>query len=137
MNPELLASLKSHEGCRLKAYQDPIGIWTIGYGRNLQQLEITRDQAEVWLIEDATKAINELNRAFQGWKDHSETRQNVLIEMMFNMGAPRLAGFLKFWAALRDKNYHAAAQEMLSSRWASQVGQRAKTLAARMETNTF
>jgi lysozyme len=137
LNADLLASLKAHEGLRLKAYMDSEGIWTCGYGRNLQQLEITREQAEVWLIEDAAKAIGELNRAFPGWKDHSEVRQNVLIEMMFNIGAPRLAGFVKFWAGMRDKNYKRAAAEMISSRWAKQVGQRAVTLAARMETDSF
>lgn len=137
MNPELLASVKQHEGCPLKAYQDSEGVWTIGYGRNLQQMEITREQAEVWLIEDLAKAIKELDRAFPGWKAHSETRQNVLIEMMYNMGAPRLAGFVKFWAALRDRNYKRAAHEMISSRWAKQVGQRAIALAARMETDSF
>lgn len=137
MSPELIASLKQHEGLRLKAYQDSEGVWTCGYGRNLQQLEITKEQAEVWLIEDAAKAIKELDRAFPGWKDHSETRQNVLIEMMFNLGAPRLAGFVNFWAALRAKDYKRAAQEMIASRWAKQVGQRAITLAARMETDTW
>lgn len=137
MNSELLSSLKQHEGLRLKAYQDTEGVWTCGYGRNLQQLEITKDQAEVWLIEDLTKAIKELDRAFPGWKDHSETRQNVLIEMMFNLGAPRLAGFRKFWAALAANSYAEAAQEMLASKWAKQVGQRAITLAARMETNSY
>lgn len=136
MRPELVASLKLHEGLKLKPYKDTAGILTVGYGHNLEQ-EITREEAEVMLISDIQKAIKELDRAFQGWKNHSEVRQNVLIEMMFNMGATRLAGFLKFWAALRAKDYKQAAQEMLSSRWASQVGQRAITLAARMETDSF
>lgn len=137
MSPELLESLKKHEGLRLKAYQDSEGVWTCGYGRNLQQLEITKDQAEVWLIEDAAKAIKELDRAFPGWKDHSEVRQNVLIEMQFNMGASRLAGFLQFWNAMRAKDYKRAAAEMLNSKWAKQAPNRVITLAARMETDSY
>lgn len=137
VNPELLASLKSHEGCKLRAYLDSEGIWTIGYGRNLQQMEITKEQAEVWLIDDLNKAIRELDRAFKGWREHSETRQNVLIEMSYQLGAVRLAGFLKFWDALRSRDYKRAAQEMIESRWAKQTPHRVATLAARMETDSF
>ena len=137
MNPDLLQSLRKHEGCRLKAYQDSLGIWTCGYGRNLQQMEITQDQAEVWLIEDVKKANTELDRAFKGWREHSETRQNVLIEMAFQLGTTRLAGFLRFWDRLRNRDYKAAAEEMLSSRWAKQTPARVATLAARMETDSF
>lgn len=136
MNPQLLASLKAHEGLRLKPYKDTEGVLTVGYGHNLEE-EITQADAEVWLIQDLNKAIRELDRAFAGWRAHSEVRQNVLIEMQFNMGAVRLAGFLKFWGALRSNDYAKAAQEMLNSKWASQVGQRARTLAARMETGSF
>jgi lysozyme len=136
VNPQLLASVKAHEGCKLKPYRDTEGVLTVGYGHNLEQI-ITQADAEVFLIQDLQKAISELDRAFPGWKIHSEVRQNVLIEMQFNMGAVRLAGFLKFWAALRAKDYAKAAQEMLDSKWASQVGQRARTLAARMETDSF
>jgi lysozyme len=137
VNPQLLASIKQHEGCPLKAYQDSEGVWTIGYGRNLQELEITKEQAELWLIDDIKKAIYELDRAFKGWREHSEVRQNVLIEMMYQLGAPRLAGFLRFWNALRSKDYKTAAREMLDSRWAKQTPLRVMTLAARMETDSF
>jgi lysozyme len=95
------------------------------------------ETADVWLIEDVKKAIKELDRAAQGWRNHSETRQNVLIELCFNLGMPRLLGFVKFWSALRSQSYAVAAQELLASKWAKQVGQRAITLAARMETDSF
>lgn len=133
----LAQSIRQHEGLRLKAYQDTNGVWTCGYGRNLQELEITVEQADTWLIQDIAKSIKELDRAFEGWRDHSETRQNVLIEMMYQMGATRLAGFIQFWSAMRAKDYKRAAQEMLSSRWAKQTPKRAITLAARMETDSF
>lgn len=136
MSPELLASIKQHEGLRLKPYKDTVGALTVGYGHNLEQ-EITLEEADVFLLQDVTKAIRELDRAFKGWKEHSETRQNVLIEMAFNMGAPRLATFRRFWYALSQKDYQTATQEMLDSQWARQVGQRARTLAARMETDSF
>lgn len=133
----LLRSLKQHEGLRLKAYQDTENVWTCGYGKNLQELEITEKQAEVWLIDDVYTAIRELDRAFKGWRDHSEARQNVLIEMMFQMGATRLAGFIKFWQAMRLQDYATAALEMRASRWASQTPKRVHALATRMEEDTF
>ena len=130
-------SVRSHEGCKLKAYQDSEGVWTIGVGRNLQNLTITEQQANEWLAEDLQTAVNELDRAFKGWRDHSPARQNVLIELCFQLGAPRLAGFLKFWAALRSQDYATAALELLASRYASQVPKRAHTLAKRLEMDQF
>jgi len=127
----LLDSLKKHEGLRLTPYKDSMGILTCGYGRNLER-PITAERAEQWLREDVEEAIAEMKRAFPSYTLHNDARQNVLLEMLFNMGAPRLAGFKKMWAALAKTDYETAAQEMLLSGWAVQVGKRAVTLSERM-----
>jgi lysozyme len=56
----------------------------------------------------------------------------VLVELVFNLGMPRLLGFKKMWAALDRKDYAAAADEMMDSKWAQQVKGRAKTLSDKM-----
>jgi len=126
------SSLKIHEGKSLKPYQCTAGKLSIGYGRNLDDRGITTEEAEYLLANDIQVAVRELDRAFPGWRNHSDNVQNVLVELSFAMGAPRLAGFRKMWAALDAKDYPTAAAELLDSRWRQQVGQRAITLADRL-----
>ncbi|MFQ5421037.1 MAG: hypothetical protein ACE5EY_11830, partial [Anaerolineae bacterium] len=54
------------------------------------------------------------------------------INMAFNLGRTRLARFGKMWAAIHIGDYALAAEEMLDSRWARQVGERAHRLAEMM-----
>jgi lysozyme len=61
----------------------------------------------------------------------------VLIEMVFNLGMPRLMGFKKMLSALERKDYEQAAKEMLNSRWSVQVGNRATTMAQMMRVGKF
>ena len=126
-----------HEGLRLRAYQDSEGVWTIGYGRNLQVMEITPRQATEFLIEDARKATA-LAQSFPCWdKLDTRARQNVFIEMVFNLGPARLGEFKKFIAAIMRQDWPAAAKEMLDSKWATQVGNRAVRLAALMSRGSY
>jgi len=127
----LKKSLRQHEGVKPMMYTDTVGIPTIGVGHNLQR-PISVLAIEQILTDDITECITELDRAFPKWRDHDDNRQNVLVEMMFNLGAVRLAKFKRFWAAMDAKDYSTAAVEMQMSAWRRQVGQRAVTLANRM-----
>lgn len=133
MNREkLYESLKAHEGLSLKPYKCTAGKWTIGFGKNLDN-GISIQQAYQLLDSDVEICQKELDRYFPGWDAHDDARQNVLIEMMYNLGAPRLSGFDKMWAALKNHDYKTAAAEMRNSLWAAQVKSRADTLANQME----
>ena len=132
ISPELVSSVKRHEGLRLSAYKDSVGVWTIGYGRNLQSLVITPQTAEKWLIEDLKTAAKGLN-SIPAAKRLSKAQKDVLTEMVFNLGLTGLLKFRKMWAAIERKDYHRASIEMLDSKWAQQVGQRAETLSKRFE----
>ena len=46
-----------------------------------------------------------------------------MINMLFNLGLPRLLGFTNMWAAIQAGDYAKAADEMLDSKWAAQVGE--------------
>jgi len=127
----LAASLKLHEGVRSLPYEDSVGILTIGVGHNLEK-PISKAAIEQILQDDIAEAISEMDRMFAGWRNHSNNRQNVLVEMCFNLGAPRLKMFSSMWEALQFKDYPKAATEMLDSRWAKQVGNRARTMAEAM-----
>ena len=138
MNAERLReSLRIHEGVSLKPYEDSVGKITIGIGRNLDDNGISMQEAYHLLDNDILTAQKELDRYHPGWLGHSDLRQNVLIEMCFNLGGPKLNLFVKMWDALEKHDYAKAAAEMLDSKWADQVGRRAVTLSNMMLTDKW
>jgi lysozyme len=128
----LRADVKIAEGWRAHAYRDSEGVLTIGYGTNLQELEIDPALGEQWLLEALSRSEEECERAFPWFTSLSGRRQRVLVEMVYNMGLPRLLGFRRMLIAILVKAFEEAAREMLASRWADQVGQRAVRLATQM-----
>lgn len=124
----LISSVKRHEGLRLKMYKCTAGKNTIGYGRNLDDVGISADEAELMLKHDLENAELDAKR-FPVFEKLNQVRKDVLTEMVFNLGYSRLSGFKKMFAALERKDYDGAANEMLDSKWARDVGERAKTLA--------
>jgi len=132
----LKKSLKAHEGVKASLYKDTEGHVTGGCGHNFDQ-PLPDKLIELILDFDVQVAIEELDRAFPSWRTHSSARQNVLIELMFNLGAPRLGQFIRFWYALEQRNYSVAAQELLQSKWATQVKGRAETLATRLKDDVL
>jgi lysozyme len=129
--------LKKHEGLRLKTYECTAGALTIGYGRNLDANGIRESEAEIMLYNDVSACELELTTKIQGWFDLSEVRQAVLVNMVFNLGWPRLSRFKRMIAAVEAGKYQVASIEMLDSRWAEQVGNRASELSLMMESNRW
>lgn len=132
-DPALVAMVATHEGFRAKPYKDSVGVLTVGYGRNLQDVGIRPDEARLMLENDLTVAMNDARFLFDDFAALTPNRQRVLVDMAFNLGRARLAGFKAMFAALERGDYHAAAVEMLSSKWARQVGNRAQRLARMMK----
>jgi lysozyme len=128
--------LRRHEGFRSKPYQDTVGVWTVGWGHNLTAGGLSRAACTVIFYEDlevAKKAASGLT----GWGGCNAARQNVLVNMAFNLGGSRLARFKNMLAAIERKDFETAAREMLQSKWAEQVGSRAKELAEQMKTGVL
>ncbi len=135
MNTERLAErIKAHEGLRLKPYTDSLGRITIGYGRCLDTRGISRDEADTMFNRDMVEAASNANLIVgaKTWRGIGETRQEILTEMVYQLGAGGVDGFRNMIAALRDRNYERAADEMLDSRWHDQTPARAEELAALM-----
>ena len=120
------------EGLRLKPYRDTVGKLTIGVGRNLDDVGITKDEAMHLLECDIRRVKDDLDHALSWWRGLDDVRQRVLVNMAFNLGITRLLGFKNTLAAIRAGNYVDAAKGMLDSKWAAQVGERATRLAAMM-----
>ena len=83
--------------------------------------------------EDVQKYIDESKKVFPNLDSLPEEAQQVIVNMCFNMGAPRLSKFKKFIAGVNDGNWSTAAVEMMDSRWATQVGVRAERLRDRIQ----
>lgn len=121
--------IKKHEGLRLKPYHCTAGKLTIGYGRNLDDRGISEEEADRLLHNDILLCSLQLDRDLPWWKHHPENVQMVLMDMCFNLGIAGLLEFKRTLGYIRDQKYSAAAVAMLQSKWASQVGARAKELS--------
>lgn len=125
--------IKKHEGLRLKPYHCTAGKLTIGYGRNLDDRGITEEEADRLLHNDILLCALQLDRDLPWWKHHPENVQMVLMDMCFNLGIEGLLEFKRTLGYIRDQKYSAAAVEMLKSKWAAQVGTRAKELSVMIQ----
>lgn len=137
MADKLTDMLVDHEGMRRKPYRCTAGKLTIGVGRNLDDRGISPDEAMYMLANDIRDSRRELSAAFSWFDKLDEVRQAVLIDMCVNLGLSRLQGFRNTLALIGVGKYEAAAQEMLNSKWAEQVGRRAQRLSRMMATGRW
>jgi lysozyme len=129
---EMVKQLAIHEGLRLKPYRCTAGKLTIGVGRNIEDVGITAEEALYLLRNDIVRTRYALEKAVPSYLRLSMPRRKALIDMCFNLGLAGFLKFKKFLAAVEVGDFNRAADEMLSSAWAGQVGQRAQALAAMM-----
>lgn len=114
-------------------YTDSVGKLTIGIGRNLTDKGVSQDEIMLMLHNDIQEVENELS--FYSWFNAlDEVRKLVIMDMGFNLGVPRLLRFNNMINAIRIADFRVAADEMLDSKWAKQVGKRASRLAFMMRT---
>lgn len=139
-----------HEGLSLTPYRCTGNKWTIGVGHNFEDnpftteemLEIlhkgfTHEVAMLILDNDIHRTQEDLTTVFTWYQSLDRVRRDVITNMAFNLGVPRLMGFRRMVAAIRQKDYEGASAEMLDSKWAKQVGQRAEDLAHMMKTGSY
>ncbi len=138
-HPRLEKQLRRHEGYRKRPYPDTEGVMTVGYGRNLDDVGISRPEARMMLRNDIGVAEAECRKHMEFFDKLSGTRQEVLVNMMFNMGWDRLRTFKLMFKALRGAvttdDFSEVKVQMLDSRWAKQVKKgRSEELAEQMLT---
>lgn len=126
-------SIRSHEGLRLNVYKDHLGNETIAYGHLLSR-GISPAAADQILEDDMEIAQRDAVDVYgDTWDALSAERQAVLIEMSFQLGRKRFAGFVNMLVAARAGDYDVAAQEMIASHWATQTPTRVHELASRFK----
>ncbi len=143
--PFLAQDLRRDEGLRLGAYPDPLSggePWTIGYGHTGPEVARgtvwTPVQAETALIADIARACAQLDEHAPWWRELGDARQDVMANMVFNMGWLNPAGthglgtFHDTLAAIRAGRWQEAHDGVLASTWAQEVGARALRLAIQL-----
>ena len=139
---KLIEELIKDEGYVYEIYLDHLGYPTFGVGHLVLEKDeeygkpvgtpVSEERIKECLSNDIEIVCNELNRNMEWWQDLNDTRQRVLANMAFNLGLPRLSKFVKFLKAVQDSDWEKASEEMMDSKWATQVGDRAKRLKIKM-----
>jgi lysozyme len=136
------AQIKRHEGYSGDAYQDSLGFWTWGYGHLIGKTEpsvktISKADAEMLFEADYQVAVSTARSLLFAWEAIGEARRGAMVNMAFNLGFSKLKQFAKTLSHIEGGRYKEAADEMLNSMWAKQVGSRAVELAAQMRTGEW
>jgi lysozyme len=137
MEANLLERMKEqlmrHEGVRLKPYRCIAGKLTLGIGRNLDDSGISQTEAYVLLENDILNCERQLlDEIPEIYNSLNEVRKSVLLNMCFNLGIGGLLSFNNTLAFVAAGDWERAANSMLASKWAKQVGRRAIELSELM-----
>jgi len=133
MNIQIIKDqLIKYEGKSSTLYKCPAGKWTIGVGRNLEDNPLTESEMMYLLDNDIFRTANELSDAFYWFNAMDDVRGSVIMNMAFNLGISRFSGFRKMIRCIVNDDWNGAAREMIDSKWAGQVGNRAYELADKM-----
>ena len=139
---KLREELAEDEGCKYEIYLDHLGLPTFGIGHLITKndpeygkdvgtvIEQSRVQSAFNL--DIAVTIEDCHRLYKDFTDLPEEVQLIIANMMFNLGYPRLSKFKGMKAGVDARSWSSAADEMVDSRWYTQVPNRARRLVDRM-----
>ncbi len=139
---KLRKDLRLDEGVVHEIYLDHLGLPTAGCGHLLVESDpeyglpvgtaISEKRIDEWFAIDLNNCLQDCKNIFMNWEELPDEAQCILANMCFNLGATRLRKFKRMIAAIHREDFAAAAGEMLDSRWADQVPNRAQRLIRRM-----
>ena len=143
MNVEQLREqLKIDEGCVYKIYTDHLGYPTFGIGHLIIESDpengqavgtpVSNDRVDAAFDGDVEVVLSECKVLYPDFEDLPEEAQQIIANMMFNLGRPRLSKFVGMKRGVDEIDWNSAADEMVDSRWYRQVGARAERLVNRM-----
>ena len=139
---KLREEIEYDEGSVNEIYLDHLGLATFGVG-HLVRKEDPEYGWEVGTPVDADRCVEAFNTdietvlsdcklLYSDFEDLPEEAQRIIANMMFNMGRPRLSKFKGMKRGVDARDWNAAADEMVDSRWYRQVTNRADRLVTRM-----
>ena len=133
---QVKSQLERDEGRSVTLYYDSLNIPTIGIGRNLKR-PLSEDEIDYLFKNDYLVHLKEMLDVFP-WVDQlNEPRKAALLNMAFNLGVPKLKGFVNMLLALKMGQWQKAHDHTLNSIWASQVHGRAVRIAKQFLTGEW
>jgi lysozyme len=130
--------LRKDEGFSKTVYYDTLGVPTIGYGRNLRNRGLVKDEPEILLHNDFLDAVDGLIRNVGDWiLGLDSVRLGALVNMSFQLGPRGVSRFVNMLAAIRRKDWENAYLHALNSNWAVQTPNRARRTALQIKTGLW
>ena len=139
---KLREELEIDEGVRYHVYLDHLGYPTFGIGHLVIEGDpeypgeegepVSPDRVVEAFESDLETVLSDCNKLYSDFDDLPEDAQHIIANMMFNMGLPRLSQFKGMKRGVDARDWNAAADEMVDSRWYTQVTNRAQRLVDRM-----
>ena len=139
---KLRKQLEIDEGCVCEIYNDHLGYATFGIGHLVIESDaehgqsvgtpVSADRVVEAFESDVQSVLSDCNILYPDFDDLPEEAQQVIANMMFNMGRTRLSKFKGMKRGVDSRDWNAAADEMVDSAWYRQVTNRADRLVARI-----
>ena len=140
---KLREQLKIDEGVKYEIYLDHLGLPTFGIGHLVLDSDaesgqgvgtpVSESRVNECFDKDVEVVLSECRILYSDFDDLPEEVQQIIANMMFNMGLTRLSKFNRHNAALQCGDWKEAAVEGRDSRWYKQVTNRAERLMSRLE----
>jgi lysozyme len=139
---KLREQLKIDEGCVYEIYNDHLGYATFGIGHLVTEsdpelgsdigTEVSESRVVEAFEQDVQTVLSDCAILYPDFDELPEETQQVIANMMFNLGRPRLSAFKGMKAGVDARDWNEAADQMVDSRWYRQVGARAERLVERI-----
>ena len=139
---QLREEVAADEGCVYEVYLDHLGLATFGIGHLVIDTDeeygaevgtpVSEERVNHCFNNDVQAVLMDCYQLYEDFDDLPEEVQLIIANMMFNMGRPRLSKFKGMKRGVDARDWNAAADEMVDSRWYKQVTNRAKRLVKRM-----
>jgi GH24 family phage-related lysozyme (muramidase) len=141
---QLREELANDEGCKYEVYHDHLGYPTFGIGHLITDddpecgasvgTEVSSDRVQEAFDSDIESVLSDCERLYVQFEHLPEEVQLIIANMMFNMGYTRLSKFNGMKRGVDARDWEAAADEMVDSKWYRQVSRRADRLVVRMRS---
>lgn len=141
---QLREEISIDEGVKYEIYLDHLGLPTFGIGHLVRDDDpefgqpvgtaVSKDRVNECFDKDVEIVINDCRQLYEDFDDLPSEAQLIIANMMFNMGRPRLSKFKGMKRGVDARDWNAAADEMVDSKWYRQVTNRADRLVQRMRS---
>ena len=131
------------EGVKYEVYLDHLNLATVGIGHLIIEgdyeygkevgTEVSVERVNELFEKDLAIMLDECCRVYDSWDTYPEEVQEVLVNVVFNVGGTRARKFVRMIAALEEGDWKTAAAEGRDSLWYRQVTNRAERLMSRLE----